>query len=335
VHRYGWRAYALPVLAALTVVAVIQLAGSGDGAAAPGDPAAAAGGSVTVTVPTSVPTTVPTTVTVQKPGTTTTVEEQMTGSAQTGTALPSLAAADPNGTFKGIAAGALPPGAPFAKTGAGTFHIVKGAATTIGDGPDHRTFTIEVEDGIENAEHDKMFASAVMHILSDPRSWIGGGDFTLERINHGKPDFRITLTSQMTVRKAENCGWQIKLEASCYNRLDGRVFINDARWVRGAVVYNGDLASYRVYATNHEVGHALGFHHQPCPKTNGLAPVMMQQSWSTSDDDLAKLNPGGPVHADGKVCKVNPFPYPLGSADGSTTSEGSAASSTGSESAGG
>jgi hypothetical protein len=34
---------------------------------------------------------------------------------------------------------------------------------------------------------------------------------------------------------------------------------------------------------------------------------MMQQSWSTADDDLQRLNGGGPVPADGKVCRANPF----------------------------
>jgi hypothetical protein len=34
---------------------------------------------------------------------------------------------------------------------------------------------------------------------------------------------------------------------------------------------------------------------------------MMQQSWSTANDDVARLNGGGPVPADGKVCRANPF----------------------------
>ncbi len=308
-HHYGWRAYALPVLVALTVVAIVGLtASSGTDAATPGS-TGGSGGSVTVTVG---PSSVPTTVTVQQPAVTTTVERTEMSDARTGTTVPAVTGADPNGVFKGIAAGALPPGAAFAKTGDGTFHVVPGTSKPIGDGSDHRTFTVEVEDGIEPTADDAMFADAVVAVLSDSRSWIGGGTFTLQRVDSGEPDFRVSLTSQMTVRAAQNCGWQIQLEASCYNRQDGRVFINDARWVRGAVSYNGDLGSYRVYAINHEVGHALGFHHQPCPDNGGLAPVMMQQSWSTSDDDLAKLNPGGPVHADGKVCKYNPFPYPRG-----------------------
>ena len=38
---------------------------------------------------------------------------------------------------------------------------------------------------------------------------------------------------------------------------------------------------------------------------------MMQQSWSTANNDLAPLNPEL-IPMDGKVCKFNPYPYPSG-----------------------
>jgi hypothetical protein len=134
---------------------------------------------------------------------------------------------------------------------------------------------------------------------------------TLQRVDSGDPSFRISLTSQMTIRSPELCEWDIPLEASCFNRAAGRVLINDARWVRGAVAYGADIDSYRSYAVNHEVGHALGLSHLPCPVNGGPAPVMMQQSWSTADDDLTVLNPQL-IPADGKVCVANPYPFPDG-----------------------
>ena len=73
--------------------------------------------------------------------------------------------------------------------------------------------------------------------------------------------------------------------------------------------FNGDLDAYRSYAVNHEVGHALGMRHQPCPASGAPAPVMMQQSWSTSDDDLSMLDPQTIPH-DGNVCVANPYPFP-------------------------
>ena len=69
----------------------------------------------------------------------------------------------------------------------------------------------------------------------------------------------------MTIRTGDHCGLDVPLEASCYNGWAGRVLINDARWVRGALSYGTDIASYRAYAVNHEVGHALGIGHEPCP----------------------------------------------------------------------
>ena len=118
----------------------------------------------------------------------------------------------------------------------------------------------------------------------------------------------------MTVR--EGCGYEFRLETSCYNPVYGadrqaRVFINEARWVRGAVPFEGDVGSYRQYVINHEVGHAIGYvRHEPCDKQGALAPVMMQQTFSTSNDDGAKFDPEF-VKADGKTCRFNPWPYPI------------------------
>lgn len=215
-------------------------------------------------------------------------------------------------------AAALPPGGSFVAKGNGTWHVVPGHTAPVGSGPTKYTFTVEVEDGIENPQADQDFANLVDNILADPRSWIGSGKYTLQRIDSGTPSFRVSLTSQMTVRGDSLCGWQIQYEASCYAINAHRVAIDNARWVRGAVSFNGDRGSYRVYAINHEVGHALGYMHQPCPTNGGLAPVMMQQSWSTANNDLAPLNPQL-IPMDGKVCKFNPYPYPLGSATGVVT----------------
>jgi hypothetical protein len=287
-------------------------AGTPDDSAATGQ-----SGVVTITQANSVVTTV----TIAGPGATQTVgaadpaptaagagaEVLDVAAAHAGSAIPRTPDVDPSTAFRGVVMGALPPGEPFAKTGAGTFHVVPGTGGPWGDGSDQRTFTVEVEDGIESTAADRDFADAVTAVLSSPHSWIGTGRFTLRRIDSGTPDFRITLTSQTTTRQAEYCGWDVQLEASCFNSAQARVLINDARWVRGAYSYDGDLTSYRVYAVNHEVGHALGYNHEACPVNGGLAPVMMQQSWSTADDDVARLNGGGPVPADGKVCRANPF----------------------------
>ncbi len=215
--------------------------------------------------------------------------------------------------------GTLPAGPAFTTTGDGTYRVVAGSTPQVGVSAEVRTYTVEIENGINLPGGDAEFAALVDQTLADPRSWTAVKDISVRRIDAtgGEPDFRVTLTSQMTVRGI--CGFSVELEASCYSREAGRAVINDARWVRGAMTYGNDLSAYRQYAINHEVGHALGSGHEPCGINGGLAPVMMQQSWSTADDDLAPL--GGPVSADGKVCVPNPWPNPsavvvLGAASG-------------------
>lgn len=317
-HRYGWRAYALPLLVALTVVVIVQaFRAPATITASDTDPAGTAPATVTLGSTTTVVSTAP-------PQTVSSATDASgAAGAASGAGVPSPSpetnttlstAPNPNGKFASqVKAGALPPGGTFIPTGKGSWHVVKGTGKPVGTGPEKFTYSIEVEDGLQSAAADVEFGKAVDAALADQRSWIAGGQFTLQRVDSGTPSFRISLTSQMTIRSPSLCGFGTPLEASCYNRDVGRVMINDARWVRGAVSYNGDLGLYRVYAVNHEVGHALGYGHQVCSDNNGMAPVMMQQTFSTSNDDLHLLDPQA-VAADHKVCRANPFPYPRGSA---------------------
>ncbi len=291
------------MLVILTVVVIFQLASAPADTAQQSDPPAGA----TALVPTTSAARFP----AAAPGTADDpAEAAATDQAAAPGAVPDLTIRDADGhVAASIAAAALPAGPDFVAAGAGTWHVVPGTGPTHGTGPEAHTYSIEVEDGLQSADQDAAFASAVDAVLADPRSWIGGGQVSLTRIDSGDADFRIALTSQMTVRAGDQCGWDVPLEASCYNSYAGRVYINDARWVRGAMSFNGDIDSYRSYAVNHEVGHALGMRHEPCPATGQPAPVMMQQSWSTSDNDLALLDPQT-IPPDGNVCVANPYPFP-------------------------
>ncbi len=283
VSTYGWRAYALPVLAVLTVVVVYQTA-TGTGAPAPvaegpaqGAPTLGAPGTVIIDAPPR-------------------------GVTEFAANLPT---------------GLLPDGGPYTQAGDKTWHIVPGATPQVGRGTTKVfTYTVEIENGVDTTAlgGDDAFARMVEQTLANPKSWTHNTQFAFIRIESGKPDFRISLTSPMTIR--DGCGYEIPLETSCYNPVFGpgseqRVLVNEARWVRGAVPFEGDVGSYRQYVINHEIGHAIGYQrHEPCDRQSGLAPVMMQQTFSTADDDEAKFDPEW-VKPDGKTCRFNPWPYPI------------------------
>jgi hypothetical protein len=286
VSTYGWRAYALPVLVALTMVVVYQTV------TGTGDPVPASGG----------------------PG---------QGPPKIGAVGMAIIDAPPHGLAKfdaNLPAGMLPNGGPFTEAGKKTWRMIPGRTPTVGQGTAKVfTYTVEVENGIERTTFggDDAFVAMVDQTLANPKSWTHNPQFAFVRIDQadtGKPDFRISLTSPMTVR--EGCGYEFPLETSCFNPSFGsdaqpRVFINEARWVRGAVPFQGDVGSYRQYVINHEVGHAIGYlRHEPCDKQGGLAPVMMQQTFSTANDDAAKFDPEW-VRPDGKTCQFNPWPYPI------------------------
>lgn len=288
VAAHRWRAYAVPLLVVLTVLAVFD--------------ATRPSASVSVTHNTAQPA-VPLSV----------------GPSETGTDGPSVTGESPDGEGSvnaPLAPGALPPGGAFPKTGAGTWHVVAGTTPRVGAGQvSTSTYTVEVENGMDTASFggDAAFGRLVDETLDNPKSWTADKQFALQRIDTGTPTFRISLTSQMTVRPDSQCGYSIELESSCFNGTEERVLVNAARWVRGALPFHGDIGSYRQYLINHEVGHAIGFRaHQPCASAGGLAPIMMQQTFSTSNNDIASLEPGGAVPKNGLSCHYNPWPFPRG-----------------------
>jgi hypothetical protein len=267
--RYGWRAYALPILVTLTVAALVttkspnavkQVLGGGSGSTVPGASGPPAANS------------------------TEKLKSDDPGAGALTTQLPALQ---------------LPPGPAYATNGTGTYSVIPGTSSVIGKGTVHR-FDVEVENGVTGVNL-QAFAATAVTALSNPQSWIADGRTALQRVDSGPVDFHVTLVSSMTVRQL--CGYDLPVESSCFSASSGnRVVLNVARWVRGAKAYSSDLATYRMYAVNHEVGHALGHLHAHNCLASGLAPVMMQQTFGTKT-------------ASGAICQPNPWPYPKGARD--------------------
>jgi len=270
VRRYGWRAYALPVLTAVTVVVLMTTTRPSPSHRAATPPPAGGHTSAHAAPPTH-------------PGTAELKSDQPSGSVQS----------------EALASDALPSGPAYTVRGTGTFRVLPGTGPVVGHGTLHR-YTVDVENGITGVDLTA-FAKLVDTSLDDPHSWTARSGVALQRVDSGWADFHVTLTSSMTVRAL--CGFELKIETSCWApNQDSRVVLNVARWVRGDVSYIADLPAYHIYMINHESGHALGHMHSHVCLSNGLAPVMMQQTI-------------GLRSVSGKICAANPWPYPPGATD--------------------
>ena len=273
-REYGWRAYAIPVLAVITVFVLINMVQNPEDVA---------------------------------------LESVVSAEGGDGGGEGALEPAE-------IAEGHfdpddLPPGGPYTTTGEGTFYEVGAPGMTAGDGTELVVrYAVEVERGVDTSGYggDNAFAHMVDATLSDPRSWTNDPRFRFEHVSvDDNPSLKIRLASLDTT--SELCGAQLGTETSCRTGITGEdsVIINESRWVRGAVPFQGDLGSYRQYLINHEVGHAVGFAtHEPCPEPNALAPIMMQQTLSLNNAQLREMTPDGQYPDNADTCRANPWPYP-------------------------
>jgi hypothetical protein len=161
--------------------------------------------------------------------------------------------------------------------------------------PSGRTvrYSVEIEEGlgVNTAE----VARTIQSVLLDARGWqkVDGVRFvnvTPEQAAQGAHvDIRVTLASPgLTDRLCAPL--RTLSQVSCWN--GERSVLNFKRWTLGDDSYGRDIARYRIYQINHEVGHGLGHGHVRCPGEGRRAPIMVQQT----------LSLGG--------CK--PWPYPSG-----------------------
>ncbi|MCZ2823850.1 MULTISPECIES: DUF3152 domain-containing protein [unclassified Modestobacter] len=249
VRRYGWRAYAVPLLAIATLVTLVDVVRPGGG----GGPAPTSTAAADLSAPA------------------TPIAPQVTEAE--GEGMPAAASSTPTSA----PAEAVPAAPTYVEQGAGSVSVVDGTSGVYGTGPLER-FVVEIEDGI--GVDGAAFAAAVEATLGDPRSWGNGGRLSFQRVGAaeaaaGAYEFRVSLVSPGSM-EVYCPGVGTGGYTSC--RYGERAVINLARWETAVPDYGGDITTYRQYVVNHEVGHALGQGHQPCPGAGQLAPVMQQQT---------------------------------------------------------
>ncbi|WP_314029099.1 DUF3152 domain-containing protein [Corynebacterium argentoratense] len=288
-REFGWRAYAIPVLIVLTVWVVVDVV-SGDDAASDS---------------------------VAQPG-------AVSGSGRGWGQSP-----DPSrGGARDVVfpAGELPAGAPYTQQGEGSFHVVGAPGDVVGQGQEQTfRYVIEVEDGLDASSYggEDALAAMIDATLSNPKGWTADKRFAFQHVSGDgldpnganfngqgeQPDLRIQLASTETTH--EHCGNDLEMETSCFTPIGNRVIINEARWIRGATTFQGDLGAYRQYLINHEVGHGIGYaNHEPCGAQGALAPIMMQQTLSLNNAELRKISPSESYPDNDFVCRPNAWPFP-------------------------
>ncbi|HWB74969.1 MAG TPA: DUF3152 domain-containing protein [Nannocystaceae bacterium] len=135
--------------------------------------------------------------------------------------------------------------------------------------------TVRVLVEAKYADEADAFAWAVEEALGDAAGWAAAGHRFV--VVDGDAEITVVLAKPKTVD--ELCAPLVTGGSFSCGRK-GRAVINARRWHDGASTYRGQLAAYRTYVINHEVGHLLGFEHAACPGKGRRAPVMLQQTKS-------------------------------------------------------
>lgn len=196
---------------------------------------------------------------------------------------------DGSATTETAAAGAVE----VPQNGTGRITVVSVPQAAVATSGRTVTYTVEIEGGL--GVDPTQVGSTIQSVLLDPRGWqkVDGVRFVnvtpQQEAKGAHVDVRVTLASPGLTDRL--CAPMRTLsQVSCWN--GERSVLNFRRWALGDDSYGADVALYRVYQVNHEVGHGLGHQHRTCPGKGKRAPVMVQQT----------LDLGG--------CR--PWPYPSG-----------------------
>jgi hypothetical protein len=119
------------------------------------------------------------------------------------------------------------------------------------------------------------WVATVGAVLDDERGWRAGGREFMRVDDHehfsvvlARPDTVDRLCKPLRTGGVYSCG------------RNGRATLNELRWRYGTETWGDEVAGYRVYMVNHEIGHLLGMPHRDCHEQGEPAAVMVQQTMS-------------------------------------------------------
>ncbi|MFC6706306.1 DUF3152 domain-containing protein [Flexivirga alba] len=141
------------------------------------------------------------------------------------------------------------------------------------------TYRLNIEGGMH--ADPKAVASTLGAALLDRRGWQGVDQVRFVQVSPtqlakgAKAQLTISLASPHQVDKL--CA-PLPTHGGTSCATGQHVILNYKLWMRGVSYFKGQLAAYREYMVNHEVGHTLGHGHLLCSKPGAYAPVMQQQT---------------------------------------------------------
>lgn len=155
------------------------------------------------------------------------------------------------------------------------WHTVKVKSPIAGTGGPLYRYFVRVQKGSEL--DPESVARRIHATLSDPRSWIKGGNVRFQRVadpNEANTYVYVALPAQVD----ELCApLNTAGEVSCCQGT--RVVLNVNRWRFAVPHWTGSVREYREMVINHEFGHRIGKGHGYCPGPGLVAPVMQQQTY--------------------------------------------------------
>jgi len=157
----------------------------------------------------------------------------------------------------------------------GRLVVVSGSRPAPAEGKVWR-LQIAVEKGLP--VDPEAFAEAVLTTLNDPRGWNGADGTTFAWTDSEQYDARVVLASPGTTD--ELC-LPLDTASSVSCGIEETAVLNFKRWAKGSKAWK-EIANYRHYLVNHEVGHVIGYHHDLCAGEGEHATIMVQQTTTTS-----------------------------------------------------